>query len=320
MRIAIYFSIALFLVLFGALSIFIVPMDSEALVLRGADVKRKVGPGLHIRAPFIENVVIKPVLREQRFSYDTAFEIQGCQAAVSMVYRIVDLEAYHASGGDLMALKDKRHAIEMSLVDLPNLSGFAKSDKAFAHQISEHLRPLAGAVAGGLDINRIHVTLVDGCEPKRIVKETPLPFLVAQPAVVFAPERTAPGNLSATTSDGVELLIEGFVPTYQINDASRVATCFGQNSSIIAIRIGSVAEMAVRRVVEKLTLARMAEFPKRLLEELRENDIGKCGLSFGAVDFNEATFARKSFVNCEETPIKDCIAEPFVIPGLSAQD
>lgn len=320
MRIAVFLSFALVLLFFGVLSIFSVPEDSEALVLRGTEVKRKVGPGLQAHAPFFENVVIEPVLRERLFRYDTPFEIQGCQADVSLIYRIGDLEAYHAFGRDLRALMDKRHAVEGLLDTLPDLPSFAESDKPYARQISEHMKPLAGPVADGLYINRIDVSLEDGCEPKRIVRETPLPSLVSRQVDAFAPERVAPGNLRVTTSDGMEILIEGFVATYQIEDTSRAASCFGQNSTIIATRIGHLAEVAIGRAVEKLTLAQLAELPTKLPGELNENDMSQCGLSLGAVDFNEATFARRLVINCEETPTEDCSPKPFVIPGLTVQD
>ena len=320
MRATVYIGIALFLVSFGALSVFRVPVDSEALVLRGAEVTRKAGPGLQFHVPFFENVVTVAVLCEQRFSYDTAFEIQGCQAAVSVIYRIGDLEEYHASGGELTALMDKRPAIETSLAALPDLSQFAQSDRPYTNRISEHLKSLAGPAADGFYINRIHVALEDGCEPRRIVKQTPLPSPAVRQLDVVASERTAPGNLRVTTSDGVEILIEGFVATYRIDDTTRAKTCFGQNESIIATRIGHLAEVAVKKTVETLTLAQLAELPARLREVLVDNDMGQCGLSLGAVDLNAATFSRRSVVNCEETPTEECSLTPFVIPDRSVQD
>ncbi|MEM9231794.1 MAG: hypothetical protein AAGB10_19540 [Pseudomonadota bacterium] len=320
MRIAAYIGIVLALVSFGALSIFNVPVDSEALVLRGTEVQRKVGPGLQFRMPFFENVVTVPVLREQQFSYDTAFEIQGCQAAVSVIYRIGDLEEYHASSGELTALTDKRPAIEASLDALPDLSGFAQSDKPYADQISERLKSLSGPASNGVYINRIRVALEDGCEPKRIVKETPLPSLSVQQVDVFGSERVAPGNLRVATSDGVEIQIEGFVATYEIDDRTRAETCFGKNGSIVATRVGSLAEATVREVVENLTLAELEELPARLVKELPNNNLAQCGLSLGAVDFNLATFARRSVVNCDETLTEDCFPKSFVIPGLAVQD
>lgn len=264
MRIAMFIGIALFLVSLGSLSVFRVPVDSEALLLRGTEVIRKVGPGLHFRMPFLENDVTVAVLRAQRFSYDNAFEIQGCQAAVTVIYRIGDLEEYHASGGELTALTDKRPAIEMSLNTLPDLLGNAQSDSHYADQISEHMRPLAGPAGDGFYINRIHVALVDGCEPERIVKETPLPSPAVLPLNAFASERVAPGNLRVTTADGVVILIEGFVATYRIEDTTRAETCFGQNESVIATRIGYLAEVAVRESAETLKFAQLAELPARL--------------------------------------------------------
>ena len=76
----------------------------------------------------------------------------------------------------------------------------------------------------------------------------------------------------------------------------------------------------MRETVETLTLAQLAELPARLREVLVDNDMGQCGLWLGAVDFNEATFARRSVVNCEETPTEECFLTPFVIPDLSVQD
>ncbi len=320
MRIAVYMGIALALVSLGALSIFKVPVDSEALALRSTEVKRKVGPGLHMRIPFLENVVTEPVLREQQFGYDTVFEIHGCPAAVSVIDRIEDFESYHASGGDLTVLMDMRHAIKMSLDALPDISGSAQLDRPYDQQIAERLRPLTGPAADGLHVNRIHVSLEEGCVPKRVVTETPLPSLAAQQGGAFAPERAAPGNLRMTTFDGVEIRIEGFAATYQIEDTARAATCFSQNRSIVATRVAHLAEATLREVVENLTLDQMAELPTRLHRMLPNNNLGQCGVSLGSVDFNDATFARRSVVNCEEAPTEDCFPQTFLTPGLTLQD
>lgn len=320
MRLAVYIGFTVALVSLGAFSTFTVPVDSEALVLRGTEVNRKVGPGLQVRMPFLEKVVTEPVLRERLFNYDTAFEIQGCRADVAVIYRVGDLEAFHASNGGLMALEGQRGAIEMSLDALPDLSVFAESERPYGQQISERLQPLAGPAADGLYVNRIDVSLEDGCEPKRILKETPLSSVAAQRVDAYAPERAAPGYLNVTTSDGVDILIEGFVATFRIDDTARVETCFGQNRGIVATRVGHLAEATGLEVVEGLALDQMAELPERLHEALLDNDTGDCGLSFGAVDFNEATFTRRTVVNCEETPTEDCLPQSFVFPGLSVQD
>lgn len=317
-RIAALFGLVLALLALGFFAVFNVPVDSQALVLRGSDVQRKVGPGIQLHIPLVEQVVTEPVLRERQFSFDAPFDIQGCRAEVTLIYRIGDLETYHGAGGDLASLQDKRRALEEALSTLPDLARFNDAATPYGTRIEEHLAPLAGPVAGGLHINWINTSLEEGCEPKRIVKQQPLALIIAQPVGELAAERASPGSMRATTADGVELQIEGFVATYEIQDQTKADNCFGQNRDLIAARIGNLAERAAGDTIRGLVLDQLAQFPAALQGALSNNDLDQCGLVLGAVDFSDASIVRRTVVNCTETQDQACDEKAIVIPGFSA--
>ena len=309
---------ALVLMALGFFSIFNVPVDSEALVLRFGEVHRKVGPGIQARIPVVERIVVEPVLRERQWRYDAPFRIQGCQAEVAVHYRIGDLRAYHAAKGVLSPLKDKRSQLEAALGTLPKLSGLAKTATPYAAQIADHLRSFSGPVEGGLHINRVNVALEEGCEPKRIVEEQRVAAMGTQPVGQLAPHRAAPGNLRAVTSDGVELQIENFAASYRIDDEARVEACFGGDRGLIAIRIGNLAERALSAVIRDIPFGQLAEAPARLHTALLDTDLDRCGVALGAVDFGKATVAKRLVINCEETSVEGCFSKPMTVRGLLA--
>lgn len=317
LRIAAFLGIALALLVLGFLSVFNVPVDSEALVLRGSQVQRTVGPGIQIRIPIVEQVVTEPVLRERQFIYDAPFEIQECRADLALIYRIGDLESYHAAGGDLAALGDKRRELSAALGTLPDLSRLDETAAPYADQISEHLSHLTGPAAGGLHISRVSVSVEEGCEPKRIIRQDQPARIVAEPIGTLASERALPASGRATTTDGAELQIKGIIATYEIIDETRVDRCFGRDRNHVAIRIGNLTERAMIEAIGTISLDRLAEFPSTLHTALLGNSLDQCGLALGAVDFGEATIARRQVVNCEETPVEECYVDAVVVPGFS---
>ena len=318
LRIAALFGMALALLALGFLSAFNVPVDSEALVLRGGEVQRKVGPGIHVHIPLVEQVMTEPVLRERLFGFDDPFEIRGCRAAVTLIYRIGDLETYHATGGDLAPLRARHQDLVKAFDTVPDLSSFKETATPYDIRIAEHLTTLTGPVAGGLHINRVDVSLEEGCEPKRIVKQVPMARILAEPVGELAPERASTSATRATTADGAELQIEGFIATYRIADETRVENCFGRKRDLIAVRLGNLAERAAIDAVRSIPLDRLAELPQRLQAALLKNDLDQCGLALGAVDFSMATLARRSIVNCDETRDEACNPNTLVFPGFSA--
>lgn len=317
-RIAALFGVVLALLALGFFAVFNVPVDSQALVLRGGDVQRKVGPGIQVHIPLVEQVVTEPVLRERQFSFADPFDIQGCRADVTLIYRIGDLETYHGTGGDLASLQDKRRELEEALSTLPDLARFNDAATPYATRIAEHLAPLVGPAAGGLHINRVNTSLQEGCEPKRIVRQEPLARIVARPVGKLAAERALPGSMRATTADGVELQIEGFVATYEIQDQTKADNCFGQNRNLMAARIGNLAERAASDTIRSLTLDQLAQFPAALQSALRDNDLDQCGMVLGAVDFSDADMIRRTVVNCAETQDEACNQNAILVPGFSA--
>ena len=56
---------SLVLLLGGFFSIFKVPEGSQAVVFRGSEVHRTVGPGLQARIPLIERIEFKPLAKVQ---------------------------------------------------------------------------------------------------------------------------------------------------------------------------------------------------------------------------------------------------------------
>ncbi|MEM9105620.1 MAG: hypothetical protein AAGC96_08185 [Pseudomonadota bacterium] len=301
----------------GFMAIFNVPVDSEALVLRGSDVQRKVGPGIQVHIPLVEQIVIEPVLRERQFIFDEPFEIQGCQAEIALIYRIGDLETYHADAGNPAVLQDKRQDLDMALSDLPDLSNFNEAATPYGTRIADRLTSITGPAEGGLYINRVNVSMNEGCEPRRIVKQEPMARIIAEPVGKLAPERATPGSSRATTTDGVELQIDGLVATYEITDETRGDNCFGANSNLIAARVGTLADRAAIAAISDMPLDRLAEFPARLQTALADNDLDQCGLALGAVDFSKATLARRSVVNCDETQDDACKHNTLAFPGFS---
>ena len=316
MRIVVLLGIVLGFLGIGFLSIFIVPVDSEALILRGGEVKRKAGPGMHARIPLVEELVIEPVLRERQFLYETPFELQGCKADVSLIYRIGDLEAYHSSRRDLTVLANKRGELQTALDGVPDLSSFAGSQKPYAKQIASHLQQFSGPLASGLYVNAVQVRLEEGCEPKRIVREQPLEPIGGQQVSELAPYRALPGTLLVTTADAVELRIENFVATYDIVDELRAEQCFGQNRDLIGTRVESFAARALSEIIQKMMVGQLSEIPIKLKEALRDNELDRCGLAVGGVDFSNAAITERTIVNCDETPIEDCFTKPISVPGL----
>ncbi len=316
MRIVVLLGIVLAFLGIGFLSIFIVPIDSEALILRDGEVERKAGPGMHAHIPMVEQVVLEPVLRERQFLYETPFELQGCKADLSVIYRIGDLEAYHSAGRDTTVLANKRGEIQTALDDMPDLSSFAGSEKPYAKQIASHLQQFSGPLAGGLHINAVQVQLEEGCEPKRIVREQPLAPIGEAQVGELAPFRALPSSLIVTTADAVELRIENFVATYAIVDELRVEQCFGQNRDLVASRVESFAARALGEVIRKMPVAQLSEIPSKLRKAMQENELGRCGLAIGGVDFSKAAVAERTVVNCDETPIEGCFTKPISVPGL----
>ncbi|MEM8689427.1 MAG: hypothetical protein AAGF81_19010 [Pseudomonadota bacterium] len=58
-------ALAFALILGGFFSIFNVPDGSQALIFRGSEIHRKVGPGLQARIPVIERIKIEPLPNAQ---------------------------------------------------------------------------------------------------------------------------------------------------------------------------------------------------------------------------------------------------------------
>lgn len=291
-----------------------VPDDSEALILRGDEVQRKLGPGLHLRFPFKDKAIIEPVRRQQKFTFEAPFDIQGCQSEISLIYRIADLKAFHARGGSLAPLNEARHDLQVALDSLPDLSDFADATMPYADRIADHLQPVGERVAGGLHITRISVGLEQGCEPKRIVQHDILALADINPDMALASERTASGSMRATTLDDVEFQIDGFVATYSIEDAAQVEACFGQNYDLISVRVENAAARYINDAVQQVSLDGISEFPGKLNTALKDNDLGRCGLSLGAVDLSEVTITRRRIVNCEEAPVDECFLRATTIP------
>ena len=298
--------IAFALLCLGLFSIVRVAEDSEALILRSDEVQRKLGPGLHLRFPFLDKAVIEPVRRQQKFTFETPFIIQECQSEISLIYRISDLEAYYARGGSQTPLNDMRHDLQVALDFLPDLSELADATLPYADQIADHLQPFSGPVTGGLYITRASVDLEQGCEPKRIVQQETLTLTDINSDSALAPERTASGSLRATTLDGVELQIDDFVATYAIEDAAQVEACFGQNYDMISVRIENIAARFLKDAIQQVSLNRLSEIPAKLNAALKDDDLATCGLVMGAVDFSQVKITRRTVVNCEKTPVDDC--------------
>jgi regulator of protease activity HflC (stomatin/prohibitin superfamily) len=159
-RVATVFIMVLVAAGIALLALFNVPEGSEALVLRGNEVHRKVGPGYWLKLPVIDQVRIEAVARDRLYDFTAPVAVGGCPAAVQVVWHIGDLEAYHADRKDLLPLEALRPGIEAAL----NRAPFGMDDPV-DQQIALRLDPLAGPVGGGLVVKRILVVPEAGCVP-----------------------------------------------------------------------------------------------------------------------------------------------------------
>ncbi|MDD9976932.1 MAG: hypothetical protein OXQ30_04230 [Boseongicola sp.] len=298
------------------MSVFSVPEDSEALVLRGDAVKRKVGPGLQFKLPIFESAVIEPVLRVRQFRFDEPFQIQGCSATADLIYRIGDLEEFYAAGMSAEALEGKRADVEAALTTVPSLAEFSGSAEPFGTQIARHLNGLLGDTDNGIHITSINVQVEQDCEPKRVVVENQLDQLTNAGDDGLGSERGDPGVLRAVTQDRVELRIEGFVPTYNVADDAKARACFGNGTARIPPRIGALVDHAIRQVVQSLDFEEISQLPTRVHSAVASQDLSNCGLDLGAVDFSNTKLARRTLVNCADELADGCFDAPTLMPSL----
>lgn len=285
---------------------FIVPADSQALVLQGDQIVRKADAGMHLYNPQTEQVVIEPVFKENKFSFDTPFDIQGCAAIMVLLYQIGDLEAYYLNGRDLAALSALRSDIVTALAGLPERAVTLDGGRVYVSGFSNQLGPLNGDIAGGLLITRINVSLPDDCTPQRVVRETPVDAGFAPTVGDLANERTEPVDIRVTTADGVQLQINGFAPTFDVVDASAVATCFGQSPNAAAFWASNTSKQVVADVTKGLRLDQLAEVSAQLPAALDAANFAQCGLRGGGVDFSETTVIQRTIVDCDEGTAEIC--------------
>ncbi|AZQ68982.1 hypothetical protein EF888_18705 [Silicimonas algicola] len=85
--------------------LFTVRPESDALVLdKSGNVKRVVGPGLHICVPMVETVWIENTLFERREDVEIWWPEDQCEITVSVFWNISDLEVYYTKGQEAVAV------------------------------------------------------------------------------------------------------------------------------------------------------------------------------------------------------------------------
>ena len=284
-------------------AVFAIQPGSEAVVSRGDAIHRVLGSGVHIRVPFLEQVVIYQSFFEREARFDASFEVAGCPAHIGMIYRIGDVAAFHEAGANPAVLQALEPRVQAVLADVPAEAESPSTDAQTALN-----RAMREELVSGLEIMRMTVDLGD-CGPQQPRIELRREVLPGIETVgELGAERVGTVERWLQTSDGVRLDIQGVVPTYDIVDAARFEACF-RSTEIASPRLAGVASRALLRATGARPFEALGDIAEAMPETMRErlgdrssNIEEECGIAFGAVDFSAAVVERVTEINCDETP------------------